>query len=106
MFPQVTTNQDAIEKLATIADFALMHNRDISNRIDDSVVRIIDDSVQIYRRGRGYAPAPIKLPAGFESIPDILACGGELKSTFCITKNRSAIVSQHIGDLKNPDNFS
>ena len=103
--PQVTTNEDAIEKLATIADFALMNNRDISNRIDDSVVRIIDDCVQIYRRGRGYAPAPIKLPPGFESIPDILACGGELKSTFCITKNRSAIVSQHIGDLKNPDNL-
>ncbi len=103
--PQVTTNEAAKEKLSDIADYALFHNRDIANRVDDSVVRVDDGIPRLLRRSRGYAPGAISLPEGFQDAPDILAYGGELKSTFCLLKDGAAILSQHQGDLEDAETF-
>lgn len=100
--PQVIDNAIVSEKLVSIADYALVHDRDIANRIDDSVLRFIAEKPSIIRRARGYAPSAIPLPKGFEAAPDILAYGAELKSTFCLFKDGAAILSQHQGDLENP----
>lgn len=99
--PQCITNEAVREQLGDIAPYFLLHNRDIVNRVDDSVVRVVDGQPQILRRARGYAPAPITLPAGFDGVPPILALGGELKSTFCLLRPGQAILSQHLGDLEN-----
>ena len=104
--PQCIDNDDAREKLSQIADYFLFHNREIVNRVDDSVVRVIADKVQTMRRARGYAPAPINLPPGFENIPQILAMGSELKNTFCLLREGEAILSQHLGDLENAAAFN
>ena len=79
----------------------LLHDRDIANRVDDSVVREIGGKIRLIRRARGYAPAPVKLPPGFEDAPDILAMGGELKAAACLVKDGMAILTQHLGDLEN-----
>jgi hydrogenase maturation protein HypF len=97
--PQVISDQAARSELAGIAPFGLVHDRDIVNRVDDSVVRIAAGDTRILRRGRGYAPAPIRLPLGFAETPELLALGGDLKSTFCLVKDGAAVLSQHIGDL-------
>ncbi|MEO1428753.1 MAG: carbamoyltransferase HypF [Cyanobacteria bacterium J06633_8] len=99
--PQCINNQEARDKLSQIADYFLFHNRDIVNRVDDSVVRVVEEKVQIIRRARGYAPAPINLPLGFENTPQILAMGSELKNTFCLLRDGQVILSQHLGDLEN-----
>jgi hydrogenase maturation protein HypF len=104
--PQCINNEDAKDKLSKIADYFLLHNRDIVNRVDDSVVRVIDNKIQTLRRARGYAPAPIILPPGFEKIPPILAMGSELKNTFCLLREGEAILSQHLGDLENAAAFN
>lgn len=104
--PQCINNEDAKDKLSKIADYFLLHNRDIVNRVDDSVVRVIDNKIQTLRRARGYAPAPIILPPGFEKIPPILAMGSELKNTFCLLREGEAILSQHLGDLENVSAFN
>jgi hydrogenase maturation protein HypF len=99
--PQCIDNKQAIQQLSHIADFFMVHNRDIVNRIDDSVVRSIGDKTHYYRRARGYAPAPLKMPAGFDNAPAILALGGEMKNTFCLLKEQQATLSQHMGNLEN-----
>ncbi|MBD2726233.1 carbamoyltransferase HypF [Nostoc sp. FACHB-892] len=104
--PQCIDNDEGREKLGKIADYFIFHNREIINRIDDSVVRVIGDKVQIIRRARGYAPAPISLPSGFDNVPQILAMGSELKNTFCLLRQREAILSQHLGDLENAVAFN
>jgi hydrogenase maturation protein HypF len=96
--PIAYTNEDALLRLAEIADFFLLHNRDIQRRADDSVVRVIDEEQYILRRSRGYTPLPIRLAKPTVSV---LACGGELKNTFCLTHGQQAFVSAHIGDLEN-----
>jgi hydrogenase maturation protein HypF len=111
--PIATDNDEARSRLASLADAFLFHDRDIHTRCDDSVTRIpffkeigsngsneekIKTSVYFLRRSRGYAPDPIRLP--FE-VPELLATGPELKNTFCITRNRYAFVSHHIGDMEN-----
>ncbi len=101
--PIATGNDEARQNLATLADAFLMHNRDIRTRCDDSVARVIGDqgnksSIYFLRRSRGYAPDPIRLP--FES-PALLATGPELKNTFCLTRQRYAFISHHIGDMEN-----
>ncbi|MBD2773913.1 carbamoyltransferase HypF [Iningainema tapete] len=103
--PQCIDNDVARQKLSEIADYFLLHNRPIVNRVDDSVVRVVDDKVQTIRRARGYAPAPINLPPGFEKVSQILAMGGELKNTFCLLRDGQAILSQHLGDLENAATF-
>jgi hydrogenase maturation protein HypF len=86
---------DAVERLDGIADLFLMHNRPIHMRTDDSVVR----GRVVLRRSRGYVPDSVALPV--EATRPQLACGAELKSTFCVAKGRRAWVSHHIGDLEN-----
>jgi hydrogenase maturation protein HypF len=103
--PQVTSNADARAKLGDVADSLLLHNRDIANRIDDSVVRVMDGQARTLRRARGFAPSPIALPKGFADAPEVLAFGGELKSTFCLIKDGAAILSQHQGDLEDAATF-
>jgi hydrogenase maturation protein HypF len=104
--PQCIDNDEAREKLRTIADYFIFHNREILNRVDDSVVRVISDKVQTIRRARGYAPTPISLPPGFQNVPQILAMGSELKNTFCLLREGEAILSQHLGDLENAAAFN
>jgi hydrogenase maturation protein HypF len=104
--PQCIDNEEARQKLGKIADYFLLHNREIVNRLDDSVVRVIGDKVQTIRRARGYAPAPINLPPGFNNVPHILAMGSELKNTFCLLRDGQAILSQHLGDLENAAAFN
>ncbi|WP_346836647.1 carbamoyltransferase HypF [Microbulbifer sp. SAOS-129_SWC] len=99
--PQCIDNVSARALLGPVADAALMHDRDIVNRLDDSVVRVVAGRAQLLRRARGYAPESLPLAPGFAAAPPLLALGGELKSTFCLLKDGGAIVSQHIGDLHN-----
>lgn len=103
--PQVIDNEKAIEKLGRIAEYFVMHNRPIAQRIDDSVVKFMADEPRILRRARGFAPASLVLPKGFENAPPILAFGGELKNTFCLLRDGKASVSQHIGDLEDAATF-
>ena len=98
--PQVTGNEEAIARLGEIAGYALLHNREIANRIDDSVTRVVLGKARVLRRARGYAPRPIALPPGFERADGIVAHGGELKSTFCLVRQGRAILSPHQGDLE------
>lgn len=92
-------DEQAVGRLAEIADYFLLHDRRIHMRTDDSVTRVHDGREMILRRSRGYAPQPIKTAFKFEQ--QILACGAELKNTFCIARGNHAFISHHIGDLEN-----
>ncbi|MBI5081904.1 MAG: carbamoyltransferase HypF [Chloroflexi bacterium] len=119
--PIATRNDDALTRLAPLADAFLLHDRDIHTRVDDSIVRVITtDSISNptplryggkrpqslitnyqllpLRRSRGYAPYPVKLPF---NVPPLLAVGGELKNTFCVARYHYAFLSHHIGDMEN-----
>ena len=100
--PIITDNQKAVEVLGDICDGVLTYNRDIHNRTDDSVVTIMNNKERIFRRSRGYTPVPVKLDTNVDSI---LATGAELANCFCIGKDNQAILSQHIGDLKNIETY-
>jgi hydrogenase maturation protein HypF len=104
--PQCITNAEAFERLHGIADYFLLHNRGIARRVDDSVVRIIGNAARVIRWARGYAPAPILLPDGFQDAAAVLAMGGELKVTFCLLRDGNAILSHHMGDLENASAFA
>jgi hydrogenase maturation protein HypF len=115
--PIAYTNEDARERLSSLADAFLMHNREIRTRCDDSVYRVINRNSSYtveeptsskstsypLRRSRGYAPNPIQLP--WKNAPQILASGPELKNTFCLTKDNYAFLSHHIGDMENYETF-
>ncbi|EAN2924330.1 carbamoyltransferase HypF [Salmonella enterica subsp. houtenae] len=94
--PPAITNEQALDDLHDIADGFLLHNRDIVQRMDDSVVR---DSGEMLRRSRGYVPDAFALPPGFRDAPPILCLGADLKNTFCLVRGEQAVVSQHLGDL-------
>jgi len=94
--PIALGEEDLAPILGTIADFALAHNRPIVRRCDDSVLKFSGAKPVFIRRSRGFVPEPIDLP--WEG-PPVLACGAELKNTFCLTRGRQAFLSQHIGDL-------
>ena len=96
--PIAIDNDEAFDRLSHIADYFLMHNRDIYLRSDDSIMRHTGGAARFIRRSRGYVPTPIFLN---KSMPPILACGAELKNTVCLTKANQAFLSQHIGDLEN-----
>jgi hydrogenase maturation protein HypF len=118
--PIAYDNDDARQRLASLADGFLMHNRSIHTRCDDSVMRLVNlekhlpqrvesssiskkashppSGLMPIRRSRGYAPYPVLLPI---KTPPVLAVGGELKNTFCLTRDRYAFLSHHIGDLEN-----
>lgn len=97
--PIAYQDDDALRRLGAIADFFLTHDRPIHTRTDDSVVRVFCGRETPIRRSRGYAPQPLTLPRNARR--PILACGAELKNTFCLAKDRYAFVSHHIGDLEN-----
>lgn len=103
--PQIIDDNEMLQKLRGVAAYALMHDRAIVNRVDDSVVRMMGGKPRLLRRSRGYAPESIRLPDGFETAPDILAMGGELKATFCLLKDGEAVLSQHQGDLEDVATF-
>ncbi len=96
--PIAIDNTDAFGRLRDIADYFLVHDRDIYLRSDDSVIRIVDNKQRFLRRSRGYVPVPIFLK---NRLKPILACGAELKNTVCLTRENHAFLSQHIGDLEN-----
>ncbi len=96
--PIAIGNEEALEHLRTLADTFLLHDRDIYVRCDDTVTRVFEGKEAIIRRSRGYAPFPVRL--NFE-MRQVLACGAELKNTFCITRDNYAFLSQHIGDMEN-----
>jgi hydrogenase maturation protein HypF len=96
--PIASGNEEALRRLGNIADYFLMHNRDIYSRYDDSVAIVEREEPQLVRRARGYAPYPIHLPF---KAKQVLACGAELKNTFCLTRDDHAFLSQHIGDMEN-----
>jgi len=98
--PQVTGNAEARERLGSIADYVLDNDREIVTRLDDSVVRVVAGEARVLRRARGYAPEPLALPPGFSHVPDLIALGAELKSTFCLIVDGEAVLSQHLGDLE------
>jgi len=96
--PIATRNDEALDRLTMLADAFLLHNRDIHARCDDSVTRVFAGVELPLRRSRGYAPYPVKLAM---ELRPTLACGGELKNTFCLANGRYAFLSPHIGDLEN-----
>jgi hydrogenase maturation protein HypF len=98
--PMAIANDEAFNRLSGVADFFLSHNRDIVVPCDDSIVRHSSGMTRLIRRSRGYAPTPVFLN---RKVPQILACGADMKNTICLTHNNKAFVSQHIGDL---DNFA
>lgn len=103
--PQCIALEEARERLGGVAEYFLLHDRDIARRVDDSVTRVIEGAPRVLRRARGYAPAPIRLPAGFDAAPPVLAMGGELKNSFCLLRGGRATVSHHMGDLENASAF-
>ena len=94
--PIAYRDDEALERLQGIADLFLVHDRPIQTRTDDSVVR----ARTILRRSRGYVPAALSLPGAGTPRP-LLACGAELKNTFCLARGTRAWVSHHVGDLEN-----
>lgn len=96
--PIVVSNEDALDRLGSIAGCFVLHDRDIYMRVDDSVVRTFEGQERVLRRSRGFVPDVIDLG---KPVREILACGAELKNTFCLTNGHYAIVSQHIGDFEN-----
>jgi hydrogenase maturation protein HypF len=96
--PIVTGNAEALRVFRMETDAVLTHNRDIHNRVDDSVQMVVNNQVRQIRRSRGYVPVPVRLPF---DVDGIVATGAELNHSFCIGKNSDAYMSQHIGDLRN-----
>jgi hydrogenase maturation protein HypF len=99
--PIAYRDDEAFTRLAGIADAFLTHDRAIHIRTDDSVVRAHRGREMLLRRSRGYVPEPIAVRARFPR--PVLACGAELKNTFCLAKDGRAVVSHHIGDLENTE---
>jgi hydrogenase maturation protein HypF len=94
--PICIDDQQALTRLAGIADYFLTHNRTILRSLDDSIVRLINGKITVLRRARGYTPLPITLKT---AMPDTLAVGGQLKSTIAISHDQHIILSQHLGEL-------
>jgi hydrogenase maturation protein HypF len=101
--PLIYRNEEALEQLRGIADYFLLHDRDIYHPCDDSVVRVIGGQPVVMRRARGYVPLPLRCaqPVG----KPLLAVGGELKNAFCLASGEKAFVSQYIGDMEEYENF-
>jgi len=100
--PIILGNDDAREKLGEIADAFLFYNRDIFNRTDDSVAFVVNEKTRLIRRSRGFVPAPIRTKLDLENI---FAAGAELVNAFAVGRQNLAIMSQHIGDLKNFETY-
>lgn len=96
--PIATDNEEAFARLSDIVDYFLTHNRDITMRCDDSIVRQTAGDIRLIRRSRGYVPLPVFLK---NRMAPVLACGAEQKNTVCLARGNQAFLSQHIGDLEN-----
>lgn len=96
--PIAYEDEDARSRLSGIADGFLVHNRSIHMRVDDSVLRLVENQPYFTRRSRGFAPDPIRIE---NDLAELLACGAELKNTFCLSRDHYAFMSHHIGDLEN-----
>jgi hydrogenase maturation protein HypF len=101
--PLVITDAEAKAKLGGLADLVVTHERDVLVRNDDSVTRVVAGAPTVLRRARGYVPGAVKLP---RAGPPVLALGGHLKVTVCLTRGDEAFVSQHVGDLDDAATFS
>ncbi len=100
--PILHTNQSAREKLSGIADAFLLHDRPIFRRIDDSVFATVQTEPYHFRRARGFAPNPIRLN---QTLPQVLAVGPQMKNTFCLTRDKYAFLSHHIGEMDNWETY-
>jgi hydrogenase maturation protein HypF len=101
--PIIIDKEKAIDVLEPATDAILDYNRDIYNRTDDSVLMVVSNIPRLLRRSRGYVPNPVRLPL---NVDGILATGAELVNCFCLGRRKDAILSQHIGDLKNYETYS
>ncbi len=101
--PVVIDDKSALQNLGQIADLVVGYNREIYNRVDDSVVMVVNQEPRMIRRSRSYAPSPISVQLQTEGI---FAAGAELVNTFGIGKGAQIILSQHIGDLKNAETMA
>jgi hydrogenase maturation protein HypF len=101
--PIARDNDEAVERLGSIADAFLFHDRDIYARYDDPVVRVVGGRVRMVRRARGYCPLPLSVAHDGGAI---LALGAHLKNTFCVLKEDRAFVGPHIGDLDDPQSLA
>ena len=101
--PPALSNEQALSALRDIADHWLLHNRQIVQRADDSLVRFTRQGAEMLRRARGYVPDAFALPPGFDQQPAILALGADMKNTFCLLRGQTAVLSQHLGDLADSD---
>ena len=101
--PICIENDEAFKRLENIADYFLIHNRDIYLRSDDSVAIYLSNKLQYLRRSRGIVPQPVFIKS---TGPSVLAVGGELKNTVCLLKDDKAFISQHIGDLENIEAYN
>jgi hydrogenase maturation protein HypF len=100
--PIAIDNREAVHRLSGLADCFLLHNRDILLRCDDSVVRLVGGVTRQVRRSRGFVPVPVFLK---HEQPSVLAVGGQLKNTICLTQGKHAFLSQHVGDLENVESY-
>ncbi len=102
--PIAIGNDEAIARLKDIADYFLLHDREILQRCDDSIATVTNGYTHVIRRARGFVPAPVFIKR--ETSRSILACGGELKNTIALSRGNQVFLSQHIGDLDNPAAFN
>ncbi|MCU0722207.1 MAG: carbamoyltransferase HypF [Planctomycetes bacterium] len=98
--PIAFRNGEALQRLRGVADFFLLHDRDIETRADDSIARVAAGRETVLRRSRGYVPRPVVLRA---SGPPVLALGGDLKNAVCLTRGDEAVLSHHVGDLEHAE---
>jgi len=101
--PIAVDNQEALARLKEVADFFLLHDRQIYTRADDSVAMSVLDQPRVVRRARGYVPRPVFLN---RPGPNVLALGPELKNTVCLTRGSQAFLSAHVGDLKDAETLA
>jgi len=98
--PIACADQEALTRLSNIADYFILHNRDIYSRYDDSVTMWAAGAERVIRRARGYAPLPVEL--AFDCLP-VLGTGADMKGSFCLARGKHAFLSQYIGDLDNAE---
>lgn len=104
--PPCIEDTDAKKRLGEIADWFLVHDRPIHNRVDDSVVRRVQGKVRMVRRARGYAPGTVSMPPGLTESVSMVAAGGQFKSAFALVDNGQAVLSPHLGNLDELSTFT
>ncbi len=102
--PQIIDNQRALFELNKLADFFLLHDIQITHRLDDSIAQVVGGKTNVLRRARGYVPESLPVPEGFEDAVPVLAMGADTKNTACFLSGRNAVITQHFGELTNIKN--